>query len=119
MALYTRGTQRKQALDSGYFADCSRANRKQRKLAKRRANKLYAELGTTSGLKLAKNVKLDNRKFRVCELREVSRVVKHTLDYSPAYRTIEYGSVENLRDGYKYSGDKTFLDSIQAKRRKN
>jgi hypothetical protein len=111
MANYIKGTQRKQAMSQEYFEDITGMNRKQRKIAKRRANTLYAELGDTRGLKLAKNAKLKNKTFRIIQIKD--------LDYTPVHRSIAGGSVELFDNHYKYIKDRYFLDKLQQKRRKN
>ena len=111
MANYIKGTQRKQAMSREYLDDITGLNRKQRKIAKRRANNLYAELGDTRGLKLAKNAKLKNKTFRVVQVKN--------LDYTPVYRAIGEGSIELFNNHYKYIKDRHFLDKLQQKRRKN
>ena len=108
---YRKRTQRTQAMSTDEICEFSNLNRKQRKIAKRRAKALYESLGSLKGVKLAKNAKLNNKTFTVCQLR--------ALNYTPVYRSISGGSTENLNDNYKYINDRFSLDSMTGKRRKN
>jgi len=85
--------------------------RKQRKIARKRAKSLYIELDNTNGLQLAKNARLDNRTFTVCQLRSSS------LDYTPIYYSIGHGTEFEFTERYKK--ERYLLDKQQRKRSKN
>ncbi len=127
--------QRKQALTSDFFEDCtsfdkyilglqSRGDktRAEWKTDKRLAHSLLkrariakservATLGTTSGLALAKNARLDNRTFTVCQVKT------NALDYSPIYRNLG-GTPEN-EFTERFKKERYVLDKQCATRRKN
>ena len=132
---YRKRTQRTQALDSEYFTNCQEFDslilsletrgsktRRQWKIDRRKAHSLktrqahsvktaYATKGNTNGLQLAKNSKLDNKNFKVCQLNV------NSLDYTPIYRNMG-GTVEN-EFTERYKKDRYVLDKIQSKRSKN
>ena len=132
---YCKSTQRTQAMSSEYFSDCQTFDnlihdlqnrtgktRAQWKTDKRLAHSILKRarvskmrrlgtLGTTAGIDLAKNAKLNNKTFTVCQLKT------NSLDYVPRYKNIG-GTPEN-EFNERYKKERYILDKQQTTRTKN
>lgn len=145
MKKYIRITQRSQALEKEYFADCDdtryliqslrdklgKSARQWRKdcciayaIEKRqraRSKSRFTRLDSVTEYPIGWNRRLDNKKFRVCGIPEgkpySARKSNCGLDYTPRYRSI--GGGEEYEFSERYRKDRIELDKQQQKRGKN